>query len=580
MKKVFLFLFLSVPCLVFGQATITIGHNSPTPTGAIYVPSNGYAFQESATQIHVGKTATNQTARGRGYLEFNLSSKLTQSIVNKTSLKAELVFNCGAASNNSNHAVKISILFAPGNPGLHQYPSQAYSELNTNIDYIDTVTLKQGTSSIKKTINKSFISSFYTPNPLPSSPGNLPISLVHNDENNNGIIITKAELVITYWDIPSAPQILTATNVKQTSCTLGWCATSFGVEAPTMYTVYYREAGSSSTWSQKTAYPNVSSACTSITISQLTHSKTYEWRVNAQNPEGVSGYSDTMTFTTLPPDPSISGPSIVCYKTSTPYFTYNASNWQNGYTWETSSNISIKSGQGTNTLSVSAAMSSSSNSGWVSVKNSAGDELKRYNVWVGIPKIISLISSQSTVNTGVSVDFYADHQGDGTATWSSTGSPVLIGSTNTYVTYAYLNSGNYSVTLQVTNQCGFCTDNKGIVVQGNTKPPPCPTCPPPILQSPPYPNPASDILNIEIDGEAIAQTQSMQQTATDGKSLKTDPTYDIRLYDGQGNLLRQTTTKGSKVEFNVANLPNGIYYLHIYDGISATPEIQQIMVEH
>ena len=33
-------------------------------------------------------------------------------------------------------------------------------------------------------------------------------------------------------------------------------------------------------------------------------------------------------------------------------------------------------------------------------------------------------------------------------------------------------------------------------------------------------------------------------------------------------------------QFNVSNLPNGIYYLHVYDDVNSNPEIQQIMVEH
>lgn len=33
-------------------------------------------------------------------------------------------------------------------------------------------------------------------------------------------------------------------------------------------------------------------------------------------------------------------------------------------------------------------------------------------------------------------------------------------------------------------------------------------------------------------------------------------------------------------EFNVSTLPDNIYYLHIYDGVYNTPEIQQISVEH
>ena len=58
------------------------------------------------------------------------------------------------------------------------------------------------------------------------------------------------------------------------------------------------------------------------------------------------------------------------------------------------------------------------------------------------------------------------------------------------------------------------------------------------------------------------------------------PKSPVRLYDGQGNQLRQQTAKGGTVQFNVSNLPYGIYYLHIYDGVNSKPEIQQIMVEH
>ena len=58
-----------------------------------------------------------------------------------------------------------------------------------------------------------------------------------------------------------------------------------------------------------------------------------------------------------------------------------------------------------------------------------------------------------------------------------------------------------------------------------------------------------------------------------------EPSFDVRLYDGQGHLIRQTATKGDDVRFNVSNLHNGIYYLHVYDGVSEKPEMQQIIVE-
>jgi hypothetical protein len=89
-----------------------------------------------------------------------------------------------------------------------------------------------------------------------------------------------------------------------------------------------------------------------------------------------------------------------------------------------------------------------------------------------------------------------------------------------------------------------------------------------------YPNPATSVLNIEIDltlAKAPGQAKAASRQA---------PAYDIRLYDGQGNLLRQQKTGSGTVQFNVSNLTNGIYYLHVYDGVSAKPDMQQIVVEH
>ena len=87
-----------------------------------------------------------------------------------------------------------------------------------------------------------------------------------------------------------------------------------------------------------------------------------------------------------------------------------------------------------------------------------------------------------------------------------------------------------------------------------------------------YPNPANDILNIEIDVDAaLAQLQL---------SARTSLTFDIHLYNDQGGLMRQATSKGGVVQFNVANLPDGFYYLHVYDGVSVKPEMLQIIIKH
>ena len=94
--------------------------------------------------------------------------------------------------------------------------------------------------------------------------------------------------------------------------------------------------------------------------------------------------------------------------------------------------------------------------------------------------------------------------------------------------------------------------------------------------APVYPNPVSDILNIETGQIA----NSTKQTIISGKQFNIDPVYDVRLYDGQGNLLRQQKTKGGTVQFNVSNLPDSQYYLHIYDDAGSKPVMETIVVEH
>ena len=100
-----------------------------------------------------------------------------------------------------------------------------------------------------------------------------------------------------------------------------------------------------------------------------------------------------------------------------------------------------------------------------------------------------------------------------------------------------------------------------------------------------YPNPTSGILNIEIDGTAVASMQAQEALpppVTDVKRLKQGQAspFDLRLYDRQGTLLREAkATKGGTVQWSVANLPSGIYYLHIYDGLSDKPDMRQIVVE-
>jgi hypothetical protein len=76
-----------------------------------------------------------------------------------------------------------------------------------------------------------------------------------------------------------------------------------------------------------------------------------------------------------------------------------------------------------------------------------------------------------------------------------------------------------------------------------------------------YPNPASDILYVDSEN-------------------KTSASYNIRLYNSQGKMCRQAKATGGIVEFSVSNLPNGVYFLNIYDESVSKSETHKIIIKH
>ena len=93
-----------------------------------------------------------------------------------------------------------------------------------------------------------------------------------------------------------------------------------------------------------------------------------------------------------------------------------------------------------------------------------------------------------------------------------------------------------------------------------------------------YPNPVSDILYVEIDQETVDRVKALQQN--NGKNFNADPVFDIRFFNGYGLQLRQQSTKGGTVQLNVSDLPNGLYFLYISDGVSGKPVRVPVIVKH
>jgi hypothetical protein len=99
------------------------------------------------------------------------------------------------------------------------------------------------------------------------------------------------------------------------------------------------------------------------------------------------------------------------------------------------------------------------------------------------------------------------------------------------------------------------------------------------------PNPVSDVLSVSFDQETLAQAIARQQQASLSGSSVSSPasvTFDIRLYDSNGVLQRQTNTQGQgTTQLNVSNLPNGIYFLRVYSNLTPSqPEVHRIIIMH
>jgi len=295
--------------------------------------------------------------------------------------------------------------------------------------------------------------------------------------------------------------------------------------------------------------------------------------------------SAKVAYTTVgTPRPTITGPKNICVGSS---YTFSVINAPSGFTWGVSSNLT-KSGSGS---SITVTGSYGSGGGWVSVLYN-GTELARDSIWVGGPVISSIVQPSSTppnqtLRFKAIYNYLANVNATNPSNWEwqvpGNGGFMYNWGENADISFT---PGTYQVVVRASNTCGwgpYCVINVNASSTGS--------------YSIAYPNPAVDVLNVEIGNNTVSPESAQAAVAplttgidaaavplivTDGNQSKSaDPAYDIRLYNGYGSQLFQATAKkGGKVQFNVSILPNGTYYLHIYDGINPQPEKQQIIVKH
>ena len=267
----------------------------------------------------------------------------------------------------------------------------------------------------------------------------------------------------------------------------------------------------------------------------------------------------------------ITGPSSICYGSS---YTFSASNFVAGCTWDKSSNLNL-SGSG-NTVSVSASSNSSGN-GWVSI-NCGGVELVRYNITIYPILVFSSITGpiiNSPSRDSTFLTFYANFTGAVPTIYNWTIIGIPSGSYSTYTNGNLIVIGvtqPWNFELHVTGYTyGVCNSSASGYINVNFSKGMMPRqnyiedeLEEEYLSI--YPNPVVGVLNIEIHNI--------------NQKILVNPTFNFRIYDSFGSLKLQTSSQNSNSQINLGNLRNGIYFLHVYDESSRKIMTKKIIVNN
>jgi len=259
--------------------------------------------------------------------------------------------------------------------------------------------------------------------------------------------------------------------------------------------------------------------------------------------------------------PVISGYSTLCLGSQK---TFSASNWQSGYTWNSSSNLSLSSSNSYNPT----VTANSTGAGWVSVLYDGKEVVM--DVWVGIPSLTSIsggpyaITNVQTTYTAVLNSLSSTDSFDWLVTPLTGGSYYLTGQGYKSAYITFYDEGYYQVGVKATNTCGTTPSYLTYLIFVNSRSTPSGAFA--------YPNPADNILTVDLDIYVALFPPSL--------SAGVRPTYDVRLYDGMGSMLHQQKALSGILQFDLSNLPNGIYYLHVYDGVNKTPTMVKIIIQH
>ncbi|MDR1895619.1 MAG: M4 family metallopeptidase [Prevotellaceae bacterium] len=271
----------------------------------------------------------------------------------------------------------------------------------------------------------------------------------------------------------------------------------------------------------------------------------------------------------------ISGPSSICPNTNA---TFTATNAPANFTWGKSSNLTLVSSSG-NTATFTT--SSTTGTGWVSIKQ-GGTELASHSFDIGtkagsisLPRGISCHCTVSSVVAGNTYQFFARGVDDSEDVFWELDRPdgyisIHVGSSPLI---SFGTAGIYTLRMRWIGACGYSPYVSRIInVEENWGGYS-------YLAASAYPNPVSDILNIEIEeNTAVISDTVSSGRAISGAVAKTS-VFDVSLYTILGSRVRRTTVQSGKTTIDVSGLPNGVYILNISDGVNE-PVVKKIVVAH
>lgn len=255
-------------------------------------------------------------------------------------------------------------------------------------------------------------------------------------------------------------------------------------------------------------------------------------------------------------------PAIVCYSNTT----FTASNAPTCSTidWTTSSNLTVVSGDNTLTPIIKAISSTYSGTGWVQINYILDGETTagpRKTVWVGKPRLVDYTTIPVWLCSGTSYIFIPEIP-SGTTITSITG---LSGGVEVPLIGNYVVPGDVSrITLTMVNNCGSKTESR-LILKANC------------LSFSIYPNPASNNVQLVIDGESQSSTTANASPMTTNKQNPVE-TYSIKIYNSFGTVFYSTKKTGKEFTIPVNNLKDGSYIVEVNDGTQS--ESQQLIIKH